>query len=642
MYFSILIIAAATLITGGTGTTSTTVPYPFSLDPPTGRGRCCFESGGDCLTDSHCLPDCVDGGNLYDCKNCECWVPTTGCCKEQYACMTTGSKLPRNGICEPYCTPDPDTGAVCHGHGTCQAPNSCACNPGWNTTQDCLTCDTVHYGSTCEACRVGSDGAVCSHHGTCDGAGTMSGDGACSCDAGWADGSDSTPCSQCAQGYGPPGDCSQFVCAQTCQHGTCSAPNTCTCLNGWSGASCDTTTCADITPTGSPECSGNGKCTAPDVCTCKEGFQGTACEVGIAECCATVSCSQNPKQCNSCCQYPQGHPGECTNPGYQCKGCDCGVKDGRGTQGCCGESYCQERGQHKEEKKEEKMKNENSIIAHDVLRQLSGKDPTYHCCPTNKAGNDCENCATGYYGKECQPCPGGSPVGTNRNPCSGHGICLNQGASAGTCKCSYGYTGEGCSQCETNKFKCPDNCNLHGICGCPKSSPSKITNSTRGECSCEPGYEGTSCAACSIGYWMNNAACVKCKGCLMCNPSTGMCITTPSPTPNSPQPPTPPGQEGVGTYILYGLVGGTSCVVVGSLVMFLLQRSPNKSTDGTSDQSALLQNSSTQRNVTAPEATFDYTPPETTTGDTSSNNPPADMPDFDAYFPEMPDLPGSP
>lgn len=66
---------------------------------------------------------------------------------------------------------------------------------------------------------------------------------------------------QCEQGWSG-NDCSIPLCENEClNNGNCTLPNTCTCALGWTGSDCSVPLCAQ-------ECRNGGKCVAPDTCEC--------------------------------------------------------------------------------------------------------------------------------------------------------------------------------------------------------------------------------------------------------------------------------------------------------------------------------------------------------------------------------------
>lgn len=68
---------------------------------------------------------------------------------------------------------------------------------------------------------------------------------------------------RCAEGW-TGGDCRTPICEQICLHnGNCTGPNTCTCERGWTDFDCSVPICAQ-------ECQNGGFCVAPDTCKCKQ------------------------------------------------------------------------------------------------------------------------------------------------------------------------------------------------------------------------------------------------------------------------------------------------------------------------------------------------------------------------------------
>uniref|UniRef100_A0A8C4MRF4 Stabilin-2 n=1 Tax=Equus asinus TaxID=9793 RepID=A0A8C4MRF4_EQUAS len=92
-------------------------------------------------------------------------------------------------------------------------------------------------------------------------------------------------------------------------------------------------------------------------------------------------------------------------------------------------------------------------------------------------------CCKGYYGRDCQACPGGPDT-----PCNNRGVCLDQYSATGTCKCNTGFNGTACELCWPGRFgpDCqPCGCSDHGECD------DGVTGS--GQCVCETGWTGRFC-----------------------------------------------------------------------------------------------------------------------------------------------------
>lgn len=92
-------------------------------------------------------------------------------------------------------------------------------------------------------------------------------------------------------------------------------------------------------------------------------------------------------------------------------------------------------------------------------------------------------CCKGYFGKDCQACPGGPDT-----PCNNRGVCLDQYWATGECKCNKGFSGTACELCSPGRFgpDCqPCGCSDHGQCD------EGIKGS--GQCLCEAGWTGRFC-----------------------------------------------------------------------------------------------------------------------------------------------------
>ncbi|XP_032155422.1 stabilin-2 [Sapajus apella] len=92
-------------------------------------------------------------------------------------------------------------------------------------------------------------------------------------------------------------------------------------------------------------------------------------------------------------------------------------------------------------------------------------------------------CCKGYFGRDCQACPGGAEA-----PCNNRGVCQDQYWGTGECKCNTGFNGTACEMCLPGRFgpDClPCRCSDHGQCD------DGITGS--GQCFCETGWTGPLC-----------------------------------------------------------------------------------------------------------------------------------------------------
>uniref|UniRef100_H3AR94 Stabilin 2 n=1 Tax=Latimeria chalumnae TaxID=7897 RepID=H3AR94_LATCH len=101
-------------------------------------------------------------------------------------------------------------------------------------------------------------------------------------------------------------------------------------------------------------------------------------------------------------------------------------------------------------------------------------------CVKNEITRDC---CYGYFGAQCQACPG-----KKENPCFGNGICLDGINGTGVCQCEEGFSGIACETCieRTYGSSCDQECTcVHGKC-------SEGINGD-GSCECEVGWRGVKC-----------------------------------------------------------------------------------------------------------------------------------------------------
>ncbi len=56
-------------------------------------------------------------------------------------------------------------------------------------------------------------------------------------------------------------------------------------------------------------------------------------------------------------------------------------------------------------------------------------------------------CCAGYYGINCEKCPG--PEGQS---CFGNGVCVDGINGTGVCQCNQGFNGTACETCQDGKY----------------------------------------------------------------------------------------------------------------------------------------------------------------------------------------------
>lgn len=67
--------------------------------------------------------------------------------------------------------------------------------------------------------------------------------------------------------------------------------------------------------------------------------------------------------------------------------------------------------------------------------------------PALSLGFQTRECCAGFFGPQCQPCPGRA-----ENVCFGNGICLDGVNGTGVCECGEGFSGTACETCVEGKY----------------------------------------------------------------------------------------------------------------------------------------------------------------------------------------------
>uniref|UniRef100_A0A670IWM6 Stabilin 2 n=1 Tax=Podarcis muralis TaxID=64176 RepID=A0A670IWM6_PODMU len=134
-----------------------------------------------------------------------------------------------------------------------------------------------------------------------------------------------------------------------------------------------------------------------------------------------------------------------------------------------------------------------------------------------KVVRNLRECCAGFYGPQCEPCPG-----LAGNTCFGNGICLDGLNGNGTCECEAGFEGVACEKCIKGKYGtgCDQECPcIHGKCNDDIKGD--------GSCECDVGWRGVKCdegncllnsygrayCKCAAGFKGNGTYCTAINAC---------------------------------------------------------------------------------------------------------------------------------
>ncbi|XP_051746711.1 stabilin-2 isoform X3 [Ctenopharyngodon idella] len=113
-------------------------------------------------------------------------------------------------------------------------------------------------------------------------------------------------------------------------------------------------------------------------------------------------------------------------------------------------------------------------------------------------------CCAGYYGVNCEKCPG-----SEGQPCFGNGVCVDGINGTGVCQCNQGFNGTACESCQAGKYgiHCDQECKcVNGRC--------KDNVDGDGSCTCDLGWRGINCAI-AITSDMCKGRCHSSANCLL-------------------------------------------------------------------------------------------------------------------------------
>ncbi|XP_021120891.1 laminin subunit alpha-1 isoform X2 [Heterocephalus glaber] len=135
-------------------------------------------------------------------------------------------------------------------------------------------------------------------------------------------------------------------------------------------------------------------------------------------------------------------------------------------------------------------------------------------CRDNTAGNHCELCAPGYYGRvtgtaqDCSPC-----TCPRQHPASFSPTCVLEGDGGFRCNaCVVGHEGRRCERCSVGYHGNPGLSGGHcQKCDCsPHGSVHSHCDPLSGQCVCRPGATGLRCDGCQPRHVLVDSSCVSC------------------------------------------------------------------------------------------------------------------------------------
>ena len=157
---------------------------------------------------------------------------------------------------------------------------------------------------------------------------------------------------------------------------------------------------------------------------------------GVPRC--TDGCGQ--PHCDPCCATQT-----CPDFEWSCRFCEC-MSNPETPSGCCN-------------------LDEHCVYSHAVpLKNSSLFVANGTCCPPNKGGANCDQCARGHFGADCSElCPT-----ANGRICNGFGRCSDGSSGDGECTCETGHLPPLCTAVDPRMYNCSSvggkACSGHGQC----------------------------------------------------------------------------------------------------------------------------------------------------------------------------------